>query len=80
MNGAPDTPDAFGIHGAIDFGAAAGIYFNSDGTLIDQNGNPTNGSVFLALPNQPQSFRAVTILGGTGRIRGYRWNGAQWSM
>jgi hypothetical protein len=80
MPGAPDTPDAFGMHSAVDFGIAANIYFNSDGTLIDQSGNPDNGTVFLALPSRVQSFRAVTILGGTGRIRGYRWNGTQWSM
>jgi type II secretory pathway pseudopilin PulG len=77
---APDTPDGFGKHAPIDFGAAASIYFNSDGTLINESGNPSNGTVFLALPNRPMSFRAVTILGGTGRVRGYRWNGAQWSM
>jgi Tfp pilus assembly protein FimT len=74
----PDTPDAFGRSGAVDFGSAARILFNSDGTLIDQNGNPLNGTVFVALPNQPRSARAVTILGGTGRVRGYKWNGAHW--
>jgi len=77
--GVPDTPDAFGNVGPVAFGAAAAIMFGTDGTLIDQNGNPLNGSVFLAINNQQESVRAVTVLGATGRIRGYRWFGGVWS-
>lgn len=76
--GVADTPDAFGMAAPVDFGAAAAINFTSDGTLIDAGGNALNGTVFLAIPNVAHSFRAVTILGGTGRIRGYRWNGLRW--
>jgi hypothetical protein len=77
--GVPDTPEAFGMNGAVDFGAAASMHFNTDGTLIDGNtGAPINGTIFLAVPNTPRSFRAVTIMGSTGRIRGYRWNGSNW--
>jgi prepilin-type N-terminal cleavage/methylation domain-containing protein len=80
MAGVPDTPDGFGNAVAVNFGAAQKVFFNSDGTLIDQGGNPLNGSVFTALPSQPRSFRALTILGGTGRIRGYRWDSAHWVL
>ena len=41
--GVGDTPDGFGISGGstgIAFGTATAIIFNSDGTVIDQNGNP----------------------------------------
>jgi prepilin-type N-terminal cleavage/methylation domain-containing protein len=65
--GVPDTPDA------------QIVMFGTDGTLIDGNGNPLNGTVFLAIANQPKSVRAVTVLGTTGRIRGYRWFGAAWN-
>jgi hypothetical protein len=47
--------------------------FNTDGTLIDTNGSPVNGSIFLSIFNQTGSTRAVTVLGATGRVRGYKW-------
>lgn len=80
MASVPDTPDGFGNATALAFGAATQVLFNSDGTLIDQSGNPLNGTVFLANPRSARSFRAVTILGGTGRVRGYRWDGAHWVL
>jgi prepilin-type N-terminal cleavage/methylation domain-containing protein len=76
--GLPDTPDGFGRTTAVDFGAATAVMFTSDGTCIDQTGNPVNGTIFVGLPGQLLSSRAITILGGTGRVRGYRWNGLKW--
>jgi len=69
----PDTPDAFGTAAPVSFGLAQAVMFNTDGTLIDTNGSPVNGSVFLAITGQPESTRAVTVLGSTGRVRGYKW-------
>jgi hypothetical protein len=54
--------------------------FSPDGTLVDWNGRTANGSVFLAIPNLGVSARAVTVLGSTGRVRGYRWNGQIWKV
>jgi Tfp pilus assembly protein FimT len=69
-----DTPDTFGTSSApLSFGTATTFTFSSDGTLIDQSGNPLNGTIFLAVVNVEQSQRAVTIMGGTGRVRGYKW-------
>ena len=80
--GVPDTPDAFGNATAVSFGAATQLRFTTDGTLVDQNGNPISGSVFLNWPGvgqgQERAARAVTILGATGRIRGYKWDGRNW--
>jgi len=76
--GVPDTPDAFGAAAPVSFGAAQTIMFGTDGMLIDGNGNPVNGTVFLAIAGQPASARAVTVLGSTGRIRGYKWFGGVW--
>jgi len=77
--GIPDTPDAFGRAQPIDFGAAAAIIFNTDGTLVDERGRPLNGTIFLAIRGgSDRSVRAITVLGATGRIRAYRWNGAGW--
>jgi prepilin-type N-terminal cleavage/methylation domain-containing protein len=76
--GVPDTPDGFGRTKAFDFGSATSVLFSSDGTCIDQTGNPVNGTIFVGIPGQPLSARAITVLGGTGRVRAYRWNGARW--
>jgi prepilin-type N-terminal cleavage/methylation domain-containing protein len=73
-----DTPDAFGNGTATDFGAAPGIMFNTDGSLIDNGGAPVNGTVFVSIPSMSLSFRAITIMGSTGRVRGYKWTGSQW--
>jgi hypothetical protein len=77
--GVPDTPDAFGRNQAVDFGGAASVMFTSEGMLVDAAGNPINGTIFLAIRGGANSVRAVTILGATGRVRGYRWNGLQWT-
>jgi prepilin-type N-terminal cleavage/methylation domain-containing protein len=64
---------------AVGFGASTTqIRFAPDGTLVDQDGRTVNGTVFVALPNQRLSARAVSVFGSTGRIRGYRWDGAHW--
>ncbi len=76
----PDTPDAFGKGAAIDFGVVTNVKFTPDGTLVNQDGQTTNGSVFMSLPAAEQSARAVTVLGSTGRIRGYRWDGRFWKL
>jgi prepilin-type N-terminal cleavage/methylation domain-containing protein len=75
-----DTPDNFGVSGALSFNSALTITFNSDGMLIDSGGSPINGTIFLAQPSARQSARAVTILGATGRVRGYRWTGSAWAQ
>jgi hypothetical protein len=79
VTGLPDTPDAFGNSAAIAFGSATEVKFLSDGTLVNQTGTTLNGSVFLAISNLPLSARAVTVLGSTGRVRGYRWDGRRWT-
>jgi prepilin-type N-terminal cleavage/methylation domain-containing protein len=78
--GQPDSPDAFGRTAAVAFNAATEIKFTPDGTLVNQNGASLNGTVFLSIPNMGLSARAVTVLGSTGRIRGYRWDGRKWVL
>jgi prepilin-type N-terminal cleavage/methylation domain-containing protein len=78
ITGLPDTPDAFGNSSAVAFGAATETKFGPDGTFIDQNGNMLNGTVFVALPNEKLSARAVTIFGSTGRVRAFKWDGGSW--
>jgi Tfp pilus assembly protein FimT len=78
FDGVPDTPDGFGNGARVDFEGTVTVTFLSDGTLVDAAGDPLNGSVFLGLPGHPETARAVTVLGATGRVRGYRWTGNTW--
>ena len=77
--GVPDTPDGFGNGSATSFGAATSVSFTSEGELIDQHGDPINGTVFLGRYNDPTSARAVSIFGPTALLRQWRWNGHQWT-
>ena len=54
--------------------------FGPDGTLVNQDGVTTNGTVFVAVPNLTLTARAVSVLGSTGRVRGYKWNGNSWVL
>ncbi len=80
LEGLPDTPDAFGHDKALDFGSATVVRFTPDGTLVDQNGAMVNGTIFMAQPGSERSARAITILGSTGRIRAYKWDGRTWNL
>jgi hypothetical protein len=80
--GMPDTPMAFGNAAATYFGGVSGgpvgMQFMSTGQLVDANGNPISGTVFLGMPGKTATARAVTVLGATGRIREYHWDGSAW--
>jgi Tfp pilus assembly protein FimT len=78
--GVPDTPDAFGNSAAVSFGSVTYVQFLPDGTLTGPDGQSLNGTVFLAIPGTTLSARAVTALGSTGRVRGYRWDGRAWKL
>ncbi len=83
FSGVPDTPDGFGASEEIDFGGTNDFGFLGDGMLVDLSnpvvtGTPISGTVFLGIPNQPGSARAVTVFGGTGRVRGYTWIANEW--
>lgn len=81
--GVPDSPMASGNTSALSFNAAGiapvpPMRFTSSGALVDANNNFVNGTVFLGLPGKASTARAITILGATGRVRAYFWNGQQW--
>jgi Tfp pilus assembly protein FimT len=78
FGGLPDTPDAFGIAAGVSFGGATTVLFLADGSVSDAGGVPTSGTLFLGMAGQPLSARAVTVLGPTGRIQAYRWDGRAW--
>ena len=79
-DGLPDTPDAFGgpIANAINWTGVAPVMFTSDGSLIDNAGDVTNGTMFIIRPGFPETGRAVTIWGVTGLLRTWKWRGSGW--
>jgi type II secretory pathway pseudopilin PulG len=76
--GVPDTPDAFGATGGVSFGGATIVWFLADGSVSDAIGVPASGTLFLGMAGQPLTARALTVLGPTGRIQPYRWDGHSW--
>jgi type II secretory pathway pseudopilin PulG len=81
--GVPDTPMGFGNLAPIYIGGTSGgppiMYFNSTGTFTDSTGlNPLNGTIFLGTPGLSLTARAVTIMGGTGRVRPYTYISSGW--
>jgi len=88
---APTTPDGFGTGAtAFDFdqppsglGGGTTIYFYPDGSAQDNGpngGNINNGVVYMGVPGQLATCRAVSLYGYTGRIRGWRlvYASGQW--
>jgi prepilin-type N-terminal cleavage/methylation domain-containing protein len=84
-----DTPDLFRKTGtgwttAFAFGpkgsgiAGAWGMFTSEGTFVNADGDPLNGTVFLSIEGQENSLRAITVMGATALIRSWRWNGRDW--
>jgi type II secretory pathway pseudopilin PulG len=89
----PDTPMGFGNTQAINLsqpsgGGAWAVMFTTSGTLVGTgaiagldligNSNPVNASIFVGIPSTTSSARAITVLGATGRVRSYSWDGTQW--
>jgi Tfp pilus assembly protein FimT len=75
--GQPDTPDKFGRTAPATFSSTTRI-FTTEGTFVDAQGDPMNGTLFLAVPDDPNSARAITFFGATALLRVWRWNGTEW--
>ncbi len=80
---ATDTKDKFATGppaqlGAVAFGPTPTRAFTSQGTLVDSNGDILNGTLFMAIPNQVNSSRAITVFGTTALLRYWRWDGTKW--
>jgi type II secretory pathway pseudopilin PulG len=80
VSGMPNTPDGFSNSSAISYEIegttthpTGNEYFQSDGELIDSVTNsPIDGTIFLGVAGNKASARAVTIMGSTGRLRGWK--------
>ncbi len=80
--GVSDTPMGFGTCAAVCIAGTSGgpptMMFNSSGAFTDGANNPVNGTIFIGMAGASSPVRAVTIMGGTGRIRSYSWIGTKW--
>jgi prepilin-type N-terminal cleavage/methylation domain-containing protein len=74
----PDTPDAFGGSGDVNFSGTSPVMFTSEGTLVDANGDVSNGTVFIGRDQDTMTARAITFFGVSGYVRTWKWNGASW--
>jgi hypothetical protein len=75
-----DTGDHFGNSTAYPPAAtpAQAPMFTTDGSFINSNGDLLNATVFIGIPGEVLSARAVTIFGPTGAMRLWKWDGRQW--
>ena len=75
--GAATVPDGLGSGAnAIDFdlgngGGGTQIYFQPDGRALDGANRLNDGVIYIALPGNLYSSRAVTLFGSTGRVKGW---------
>jgi prepilin-type N-terminal cleavage/methylation domain-containing protein len=80
--GIPDTPMQFGNAAPIYINGQSGgpltMYFSPNGSFVGPNFTPISGTVFVGIPNMKNTAHAVTIVGGTGRVRLYTYTGTQW--
>lgn len=80
FNGQPDTPDLFGRDddNPVNLGGADPVMFTTEGSFADANGDPINATIFVGVEQNPLTANAVTIVGVTSAIRGWRWDGRRW--
>jgi len=80
----PDIPAPynFGNTTPVYFGGVSGgppiMQFSTTGSFLDGGNTLINGTVFMGIPGRPSTARAISILGATGRVREYHWDGSQW--
>jgi prepilin-type N-terminal cleavage/methylation domain-containing protein len=74
-----DTPDLFGYSTAIDIDGPAPHMFTSEGSWVDQNGDPSNGTITFGKSGQNQTARAITIFGVSGLTRRWKLTGSTWT-
>jgi Tfp pilus assembly protein FimT len=86
--GLPTSEVSYGIPAAISNGTLGDnttltalssgkitVTFQSDGSVVDTNGNPVNRSLFFYNNQVPtQTAAAVSVLGAAGRVKVWRYN------
>jgi len=71
-----DTPDTLGST-VLGVGSNNQMVFLDNGSVVDDpvNNNISSGTFFLQhVNNDLSTVRAVTLMGGTGRVHTWRWD------
>lgn len=84
------VPDGYGTGSvAIDFdrdfgGGGTEVYFQRDGRALDSANRLNNGLVYMCRPGELMSCRAVSLIGATGRSKGWHLTktsaGTRWAQ
>ncbi len=69
--GISSGPEGFTTSQAINFSGLSQVFFMPDGSAITGIGQISNGVAYLSWPQEVDTTRAVTLFGGTGRVK--RW-------
>jgi len=87
---AATVPEGFGTGSVpIDFDQDSGgsvntVYFQRDGRALDSSNRINNGVVYMCRPADLISCKAVSLMGATGRAKGWRLTqtplGARWAQ
>jgi len=72
------TPDGMGGYSPVYFRSGNSILFRPDGTAVDAYGQVVSGIVYIAEPGKPETARAITVFGSTGRIRSWKFEDGIW--
>jgi prepilin-type N-terminal cleavage/methylation domain-containing protein len=77
---ATDTDDAFGnaATDGINLTTLVPAMFTPDGSFVNSNGDVLNGTIFIGVPNETITVRAISIFGATGAMRLWKWDGRAW--
>lgn len=80
--GAATVPEGYGNGTtAIDFdrdfgGGGTEVYFQRDGRALDSANRTNNGLIYMCRAGEFRSCKAVSLIGATGRSKGWRLNPA----
>lgn len=75
----PAPDDLCSTGGTSVLNGREGLQFNSEGRLVDADGEPVSGCFYIAgIPGKSDMSRAVSLFGPTGRLRTYQWQANQW--
>ncbi|HTC94110.1 MAG TPA: prepilin-type N-terminal cleavage/methylation domain-containing protein [Terriglobales bacterium] len=74
--GPPAAGTDYGYSGVVGGSGLKTMYFQVDGTVLrdSQTGAIASGVIYVGRAGDPTSNRAVSILGTTGRVKGWRLN------
>ena len=62
----------------IDFGGKKTFRFLADGSAVNNSGEVVSGVVYISHSSNPEECRAVSVFGGTGLTRGWKYEDGTW--